>query len=131
MEGKRYGIFISADSKITTNHKNLEFNQIHPIKKVFFSDTLQLFKLPKNTGKLYKLQTLDADVFCKHNEDCFQIYISNIIFHYKHIGSHVSLKISEIINLNFLINKPVKLSGRYMGIITSLPNTNDKHVEIV
>lgn len=32
-----------------------------------------LFRVPKKTGKLYTAQTLDAELLCQNNKECFQI----------------------------------------------------------
>ena len=73
-EGKSPGTYIgdiAADSQIAKDYEDLNkitFNQLQQL-----TGNLQLFRVSKKTGKLYTMETLDAEVMCKSNEECFQM----------------------------------------------------------
>ena len=76
-EGKEPGTYIGdiaadthvLDSISPQDHKLIRFNQIqHGMTSV-----AQLFRLTRDTGKLYTSQTLDAEAICVRNEECFKM----------------------------------------------------------
>ena len=73
-EGKTPGTFIgniAADSEIARNQdlNLITFSQLQQSN----SGNSALFRVAKKTGKLYTLDTLDAETICKRNKECFQI----------------------------------------------------------
>ena len=76
-EGKSPGTYvgnIATDSNVmdtvsTQDHNLVRFSQLQ--KGVQGSS--QLFQISKKTGKLYTVETLDAEELCKYNQECFQI----------------------------------------------------------
>ena len=73
-EGKSPGTYIgdiSADSHVKINIKDsslITFNQLQQL-----TGSSQLFRVSKKTGKLYTMETLDAEVMCKRKKECFQL----------------------------------------------------------
>lgn len=66
-EGKSPGTLvgdIAADAM--QNLKNVIFKQLPP------GDATKLFRIDRNTGKLYTAQTLDAEALCQYNIKCFR-----------------------------------------------------------
>ena len=138
-EGKSPGTYIgdiAADSKIMNtipqqDKKLITFSQLQG--KV---DSSQYFKVSKKTGKLYAIVTLDAEVMCKHNEECFQLIdiavrkgtssmrILEIKVIIKDINDHKPEFPDKQVNIQFD-------EGYGKGMRKSIPNAIDKDVGLV
>lgn len=62
---------ISTDSQVKSNTKYpslITFNQLQQL-----TGSSQLFRVSKKTGKLYTMETLDAEAMCKRRKECFQM----------------------------------------------------------
>lgn len=73
-EGKSPGNYIgniAADSEIARDQdlNLITFSQLQQSN----SGSSVLFRVTKKTGKLYTMETLDAETICKRNKECFQI----------------------------------------------------------
>lgn len=74
-EGTSSGTYIgniAADSEIARSHNNMNLITYSQLQQSN-SESPNLFRVAKKTGKLYTLETLDAEVICKRNKECFQI----------------------------------------------------------
>ena len=65
---------IATDSQVFDSippnaHSLIRFTQLEQS----VTDSSQLFRVAKKTGRLYTTQTLDTEVLCKHNIECYKI----------------------------------------------------------
>ena len=133
-EGKSPGTYIgdiAADSQIAKDYEDLNkitFNQLQQL-----TGNSQLFRVSKKTGKLYTMETLDAEVMCKSNEECFQmmdvaiqkgtstIKILEVKIIIKDVNDHQPEFPIKEVNIEFN-------EGDRNGMRKSIPNAIDKDV---
>ncbi|CAE1303417.1 PCDHD1 [Acanthosepion pharaonis] len=134
-EGKSPGTYlgdIATDSRLMDSvpqqhHNLIRFNQIQQ------SDTSQLFRISKKTGKLYTAQTLDAETLCRHNKECFR-YVKVAVRRLETFMSIMKIKVliedvndhqpefpEQQINIEFS-------EGDRKGMKKYIPNAYDKDV---
>ena len=122
---------IAIDSHVMDNiplkyHKQVTFTQLQ-------KGSSQVFRVAKNTGKLYTAQILDAESLCTYNIECFKmidvavrksksfIKLLEIKIIIKDINDHIPKFPDKQINFEF--NEDIGT-----GMKTSIPNAVDKDV---
>ena len=125
---------IATDSHVMDNiplkdHKHITFTQLQ-------KGGSRLFRVAKNTGKLYTAKILDAESLCTYNEECFKmidvavkkaksfIKLLEIKVNIKDINDHQPEFPDKQINIEFY-------EGDRNGMRKSIPNAQDKDLSTI
>ena len=125
---------IAIDSHVMDNislkdHKHITFTQLQ-------KGSSRLFRVAKNTGKLYTAKILDAESLCTYNRECFKmidvavrkaksfIKLLEIKVIIKDVNDHQPKFPEQQINIEFD-------EGDGIGMQKSIPNAVDKDVSLL